>query len=373
MHIPPFCPNRDCPLHQSAPSHLHWFVLDGHYRSAVHGPVQRFRCKRCGTRFSSQTFSIDYAVKRKVSYHRLFSLLISSAGIRDMGRILTASPTCITNRISRLARQAIAVHVELLSHLVLQEDLVADGFESFAVSQYFPNNIQVLAGKESQYWLFSDYAHLRRKGRMTEYQKLRNQRLQGQFTLGRVTVYRSFEELVRSALIQLERSGRLSAQLFTDKHHSYRQVINRLSQEERSRIIHRLCSSTAPRTVSNELFSVNYLDRQIRKDLAEHTRETVQFGRNAVNQMERLAIYRAYHNYFKPYRIRGDEEGKITHAQKAGIPGAAISRELKSFFTQRRFLSRIQGMMIRDRLVWLRAIQTPLKRYSESLPAYVWA
>ena len=105
-----------------------------------------------------------------------------------MGRILTASPTCITNRISRLARQAIAVHVELLSQLALSEDLVADGFESFAVSQYFPNNIQVLVGKESQYWLFSDFAHLRRKGRMTEYQKLRNQQLQAAFTLGRVTV-----------------------------------------------------------------------------------------------------------------------------------------------------------------------------------------
>jgi len=72
----------------------------------------------------------------------------------------------------------------------------------------------------------------------------------------------------------------------------------------RSALIHRRCSSTAPRTVSNDLFSVNYLDRQILKDLAEHTRQTVQFARNAVNQMERLAVYRAYHNYFKPISMR---------------------------------------------------------------------
>ena len=373
MHIPPFCPNSECALHQSAPSQRDWYVRDGHYRSAVFGAIQRFRCKGCGCRFSSQTFSIDYAVKRKVSYQRLFSLLISSAGIRDMGRILSASPQCITNRISRLSRQAMAVHADLLPHLSLAEDLVADGFESFAVSQYFPNNIQLLAGKRSQFWFFSDYAHLRRKGRMTEYQKKRNRRMQARFTHGRVTVYRSFEELIRSALIQIEQSGRRQVQLFTDEHLSYRHALRSLPAAERSALIHRRCSSTAPRTVSNDLFSVNYLDRQIRKDLAEHTRQTVQFARNTVNQMERLALYRAYHNYFKPYRIRGGEAGRLTHGEKAGIPGKAIGLELKSFFTRRRFYSRIKGTMTGDRHVWLRAIKTPLKQYAQRLPAYVWA
>ncbi|MGC9312531.1 MAG: hypothetical protein ACP5IA_07535 [Sediminispirochaetaceae bacterium] len=374
MKIPPFCPNRECSLHHSAPPHSDWYVRDGHYRSAAHGRVQRFRCKRCGCRFSSQTFSIDYAVKRDLSYHRLFSLLISCSGIRDMGRILGVSPNCITNRISRLARQSLAVHAELLSHLSLREDLVADGFESFAVSQYFPNNIQLLAGKDSQYWLFSGYAHLRRKGRMTDYQRRRNEKLREQFTLGGVTVYDSFTDLIRLALITAERSPhRRRVQLFTDEHRSYRQVLKSLSDGERSRLSQRRCSSTLPRTVSNQLFAVNYLDRQIRKDMAEHTRETVQFARNVVNQMERLAIYRTYHNYFKPYRIGAGEEGMPTHAEKAGLPARAIRIEKKSFFTQRRFLSRVKALMIGERKVWLRMIKTPLRRYAEDLPTYVWA
>jgi len=374
MNSPPFCPNSECPLHHSPPPRSDWYVRDGHYRCAAHGLVQRFRCKHCGCRFSSQTFSIDYAVKRSLPYRRLFALLISSSGIRDMGRILGASPNCITNRISRLARQALAVHAELLSHLRLREDLVADGFESFAVSQYFPNNIQLLAGKDSQYWLFSGYAHLRRKGRMSDYQRRHNEKLREQFTLGRVTVYHSFTDLVRLALITVERSpcGRC-AQLFTDEHRTYRQVLKNLSPSESSRLTHRRCSSTLPRTVSNQLFAVNYLDRQIRKDMAEHTRETVQFARNVVNQMERLAIYRAYHNYFKPYRIGAGEEALATHAEKAGIPGRMIRGELKSFFTRRRFLSRVKALMIGERQVWLRMVKTPLRQYAEDLPAYVWA
>jgi hypothetical protein len=371
MHHPLFCPNPDCSLHLTPPAHRAWYCRDGHYQSRLHGPVQRYRCRQCGIHFSSQTFSLDYGVKRRLPYHRIFSLLISSSGIRDIGRILKASPTCITNRLSRLARQALAVHADLLSELLLTEDLVADGFESFAVSQYFPNNIQVLLGKKSQFWIFSDYAHLRRKGRMTDRQRLRNEVLQKLFICGRVTTYESFEELVRMVLLLLEQSGKTQVTLYTDKHKSYARVIENLRPLDHARIMHRRSSSSLPRTVANDLFSVNYIDREIRKDLAEHTRETVQFARNVVNQMERLAIYRAYHNYIKPYRIRGTANEKCSHAEKAGIPGSSIGREMKTFFTQRRFLSRSRIGLLREVNVWLRSVSTPLRRGIEAYPGYV--
>ena len=371
MYYPLFCPNPDCSLHLRPPEHRGWYLRDGHYKSRLHGPVQRFRCRHCGIHFSSQTFSLDYGVKRRVPYHRIFSLLISSSGIRDIGRILKASPTCITNRLSRLARQAFAVHADLLSELLLKEDLVADGFESFAVSQYFPNTIQVLLGKESQFWIFSDYAHLRRKGRMSDRQRLRNEKLQKLFISGRVTIYESFTELVRMVLLLQEQSGKQQVTLYTDKHTSYARVIENLGPRDRSRVLHRTSSSTLPRTVANDLFSVNYIDREIRKDLAEHTRETVQFSRNVVNQMERLAIYRAYHNYIKPYRIRGTADEKCSHAEKAGIPGRSIRREMKTFFTQRRFLSRSRVGCLREVNIWLRLVSTPLRCGIEAYPGYV--
>ncbi len=370
MLIPPFCPHAECEYHLSVPKNHTWYVRNGHYHSRIDGRIQRFRCKQCGHQFSSQTFSLDYGVKRHIPYRDLFSLLISSSGIRDMGRILKASPNCITNRISRLARQSLALHNTLLGELSLNEDLVADGFESFAVSQYFPNNIQLLAGKESQFWVVTDYAHLRRKGRMTPYQKIRNQKLQVQFINGRVTTYKSFERLLHTILTLVDQSGRTTVKLFTDRHQSYQQVISNMTRDERAHIEHVLCSSTLPRTVSNQLFSVNYLDREIRKDLAEHTRETVQFGRNVVNQMERLAIYRTYHNYYKPFRIRDKAGQRYTHAEKAGISRSSIQREKKTFFTQRRFLSRIRGEISHDLDVWLRCITTPLKKSTEELQSY---
>ena len=373
MKTPPFCPNDACDYHHTVPEGPPWYVRHGRYQSAARGPIQRYRCKRCGTHFSSQTFSLDYMTHRTIPYQRIFELLHTSSGIRDMGRILNASPHCITDRISRLARQAMAVHADLLNELRLNEDLVADGFESFAVSQYFPNNIQILAGKESQYWIYSDYAHLRRKGRMTEYQKKRNSILDKQFTHDRVTIYESFEELVRQAMFLKERTPSAATCLYTDEHRQYRRVMENLSDGERGVLQHRTLSSKKARTLTNPLFSVNYLDREIRKDLAEHTRETVQFGRNVVNQMERLAVYRLYHNYCKPFRINGQGDRVISHGERAGISPSLIHKEMKTLFTQRRFLSRVRGTMIRDRCLWLKSIATPLKRGCEYLPAYTWA
>ncbi len=373
MKTPPFCPNQDCKYHQTAPAGSTWFVRHGRFQSAARGAIQRYRCKACGRHFSSQTFSLDYMTQRTISYRKIFELLHTASGIRDIARILKASPHCITDRISRLARQALAVHADLLDSLELKEDLVADGFESFAVSQYFPNNIQLLAGKESQYWIFSDYAHLRRKGRMTAYQKKRNTILQAKFIYDRVTIYKSFEELVRQALFLKEKTPHTTTALFTDEHRQYRKVMMNLSDGERSVLQHRTCSSKRARSLTNPLFSVNYLDREIRKDLAEHTRESMQFARNVVNQMERLAIYRLYHNYWKPYRINGQNEYMRTHAEEAGICSELIQREMKTFFTQRRFLSRVRGMMSRDRCVWLKNVATPLKRGVDYLPEYSWA
>lgn len=87
--------------------------------------VQRFQCRCCGHRFSESSFSIDYFAKRKISYNRVVALLVSATGIRAAGRILHISPGAVTGRITRLARQAIALHTQMLSSIAFGEPLVA--------------------------------------------------------------------------------------------------------------------------------------------------------------------------------------------------------------------------------------------------------
>ena len=125
MRSPPFCPNPHCPNHQHPPSR-HWFWQANHYDTRTFGSVQRFSCLTCSHRFSTQSFSIDYYAKRKLDYRS------------------------VANRISRLARNALAAHCRLIGMAVDEEDLV---------------------GKYSQYLYFANYCTLRRKGRMTDTQK----------------------------------------------------------------------------------------------------------------------------------------------------------------------------------------------------------
>jgi len=254
----------------------------------------------------------------------------------------------------------------------LSEALAADGFESFAVSQYFPNNIHLLAGSESQFWYATDYAHLRRKGRMTKTQKRKNARLQNTFISGRTTIYASFTRIIEAIERIARGSGVESVSLYTDEHIQYRRVLAAFKASLKVALRHLSISCRLARTVVNLLFAVNYLDREIRKDCAEHVRETVKYARNVSNSLERLALYRFYHNYMKPYRIGEAAYEGISHAMKAGLDEKTIAKHLKTFYTQRRFLYRTAGLSFSEALVWLRGVATPSKRRAEYLPGYVW-
>jgi hypothetical protein len=78
----------------------------------------RFKCLYCGKTFGEQTIPLDYIAKRKLSYQRIFEHLTNCGGIRATARIMGVNHSAITNRIGRMARQAIALQAELLSGFV---------------------------------------------------------------------------------------------------------------------------------------------------------------------------------------------------------------------------------------------------------------
>ena len=150
--------------------------------------------------------------------------------------------------------------------------------------------------------------------------------------------------------------------LYTDEKGAY---VRSVRQHDGNKPIkHVRISSKLARTVSNQLFSVNYLDREIRKDCANHVRETVCFARDVNNCMDRLWVYFVYHNYRKRYRIGTDDDR--THAEVAGIERKEVNRVLRGYYTRRSFLSlnEVHGSL---RSLWLRRLETPLK----GAPAYV--
>ena len=321
--LPPFCPNRDCASHrESAVSPLPWFIRKGFRTTRVVGPVQRFECRLCGRGFSSRTFDIDYWVHRPIDYRLVQNLLVGGSGIRQSCRLLGVSTRLLANRHSRLARQALALHSECLEDFRLAEPLVLDGFESFAYSQYHPNNLNLLVAAESQLMLGFNAAVLRRKGRMTEAQKRRREVLERSHKAPPNAIYKSCRELLDYGCKLAFGSGCLPIRIVSDQKKEYRWALEALrpfgSWIAEGLVEHTSVSSKEPRTLDNPLFPVNYLDRQLRKDLAEHVRETVRFARRLENSLERAMVHLGHHNYFKAFRSRWADQA-TTHAERAGI------------------------------------------------------
>ena len=132
---------------------------------------------------------------------------------------------------------------------------------------------------------------------MREDQKRRREKLERSWRADPRGVRKGFDELVGYI-----RSDGMMRVLYTDEKREYRESLREAAL--RRVIRHVRISSTLPRTLRNDLFSVNYLDRELRKDCANYVRETVCFSRNVNNCMERFWVYFVYHNYRKRYRIR---------------------------------------------------------------------
>ena len=374
MFIPPHCPNPDC-IHYGHPVSPRWYGTHGHYWTKTFGFIPRFRCRSCRTGFSSQTFSIDYYAKRALDYGYIHTKVNDGAGIRKIGRDLHASCASVTNRIHRLARNALLANQMINNLLPLNEELVLDGLQNFCVSQYFPDNYTIAVGKRSQFVYECDYATIRRTGRMTAGQKKRRSELEKEYRPPPDSIRRSFS---RSLEIARRKSTpeRLPLILYTDEKTDYRRALWR-TQANRQMMFsgqwrHHMTSSRVGRNTRNPLFAVNYIDREIRKDMASQARETVQFPRNVSNAMLRMNLYLYDHNVRKPFRIRmADQEGRSSHAEAAGLDRAGLRRITGGFFSSRFFrpadldLSESAGKTLHGDWV------TPLKTKAEAFPKHL--
>ena len=361
---PPHCPNPLC-TNYSSPESPRWYQKAGTYATKTFGKVQRFVCKSCGKGFSEQTFSIDYYAKVKVNYRSIYNQINSGAGIRNIARDLGLRDSTITNRINRLARNALILNQVIVDLLPADEDLVIDGLQNFCVSQYFPDNYTIVVGKRSQFAYDCDYATLRRTGRMTEKQKKRRSEIEQICKADPRGIRKSFGRLLMGLDRKLDRRTRPLI-LYTDEKSDYRRALwdRKLGFSERmytGRCRHHTTSSKDGRNQSNPLFAVNYFDREIRKDMASQARETVQFPRNVCNAMLRMNLYMFDHNIRKPYRIRNRHRSHLRHAMVAGLDEARLRGLVTGYFVDRVFRPiGVQLSESADRTAH-RRWQTPLK------------
>ncbi len=364
---PPFCPNRAC-KHHVMPQSAAWWRPAGVYDTVAFGTVRRFKCLSCGRGFSVQTFRLDYYAKKVVDYGKIHHAHSESMSLRGMSRHFLLSSGSVQNRLERIGRQMLGMHSILRLCLPRTEDICIDGFQSFDLSQYHPNNYTMSMTRDSRYALGSTHASLRRAGRMTTEQRELRARIDAVHSYEKKAIERSFRELLDQLDREYRHNGRQTLIIISDEHKSYARAFHKhclfTRQSPEFRCVHHAVNSTLPRTFANPLFASNYIDREIRKDQAAHRRETACHCRNAANGVLRMWAYLGRHNYWKKFSIKASIFDERCHAELAGIAKAHIDYCKGGVYEFRVFLSRIR-LFPWEEGAWLKRIATPGKKNPE--------
>ncbi len=105
---PRFCPRSDCPSRTSG--HRRWCFKGRFHRACDGRTVQRFLCLECRRTFSTQTFRVDYRLKKPKLSLSLFGPLISKVTHRQAARVLGCSRRTVAHRLALLGDHCRSFH-----------------------------------------------------------------------------------------------------------------------------------------------------------------------------------------------------------------------------------------------------------------------
>jgi len=215
--MPPFCPHRTCPFHRGDTSSWRFVRIGSFVSGRQRVSTQRYKCNRCRRSFSDRSFRTAYWLKRPDLLVPIARRLVSCSGFRQIARELGVSPQTVARHASRLGRQALLFHVEMLRGRAIEEPVALDTFVSFEYSQFYPTGYHILVGRDSHFCFGFTDSEYRRSGSMTPWQKKRRAQLEAR--LGRPDP-RSTEKEV-AALLDLVTEWASSLDLTTDEHAAY--------------------------------------------------------------------------------------------------------------------------------------------------------
>ena len=249
---------------------------------------------------------------------------------RQIARDLKVNPGTVDRHLQRMARHCLLFHSKQMIDSPPFKEIVADGFESFELSQYYPFHHHVAVEKGTDFFIHFTDSALRRKGQKTAFQKKRMIELEARY--GRPDPQAIRKDMQH--LLEVVLQGQVSAVLHTDAHKSYLRAIRDTDCE----IEHVVTPGKNHRDKHNKLWEVNLLDLLIRHSGANHKRETIAFSKRRQSSSERMAIFLVWRNYIK--RRREKDRASQTPAMMRGMLDRKL--DVDDVFSERIFRNHIE-------------------------------
>jgi len=303
---PGFCP---CESPECRPGSSFQYQRRGTFTRACDGrAVQRFQCKRCKRTFSTQTFRVDYRLRKPALDRAVLLLLISKVTQRQSARDLKCDRGAIARRLERFGKHCQAFHERLMHERgqtrAWPGRFVLDELETYEHNRRLkPLTVPVLVHKQSHCILHASVGTLpARKPLSPANQKKLEllERVEGKRrSQSRAKVAECFEVLQSvcptTGIVMVN----------TDQKHTYRALLREAFGD---RLVHETTHSRAPRSYWNPLFVVNHTFAMLRDGLSRLVRRTWAGSKQREKLEWHLWVYIAWRNYVRPItNARPDE------------------------------------------------------------------
>jgi transposase-like protein len=295
---PGFCP---CESPECSTSYSFQYHRRGTFTRACDGrKVQRFQCKKCKRTFSTQTFRVDYRLRRPALDGRIFGELVSKVTQRQIARRLDCARRTVARRLEVFGKHCQAFH-ERLMHArgqtrPWQGRFLLDELETYEHNRRLrPVTVPVLVHKPSHCILHTAVGTLPPRKPLSK----ANQKKLEQMELlegkrrseSRARVSECFDVL-RSVL---PTTGIVTVN--TDEKHTYRVLLKKTFGD---RLVHETTHSKEPRSYWNPLFVVNHTCAMLRDGLSRLVRRSWAVSKQREKLEWHLWIYIAWRNYVRP-------------------------------------------------------------------------
>jgi transposase-like protein len=311
--LPSFCPFEGCQSHADLAGFR--FRRAGSYRRACdQRHVERFVCRACQRRFSSQTFRLDYRFRKPQVDGWILRCFVSKVTHRQTARILKINRKTVQRRLLRFGPALLDFHREHLDRALrsggIRGSFSLDELETFEGSRRLcPVTVPVLIDRRTFFVVWSETAQMAARGRLgarEQAKKLERERLHG--------VRRSGAREAISACLDALRKVHAPGlvEVITDQKGVYRAEIRRRFQ---GRIgAHVTESSKRARNRSNPLFAINHTFAMLRDQVSRLVRRSWGASKKREALRIHLWIWTAWRNYCRP----------ITNEAPATTPAMAL-------------------------------------------------
>lgn len=313
---PPCCPHAPCPSRQPAGPAFDCRPRGHFLRQCDRRRVRRFRCRVCGRSFSSQTFRLDYRLKKPQLTEALFKSFVGKVTQRQAARSLPCNRKTVRRRLLLLGRHSREFQERVLERAPTRPfaDLAfqLDELETFESDRRLkPVTLPVLIHTSSRFVLHVEAAALPARGQLRARDRARREQLearQGARASGsRAAVGRCFERLAQALP-----SG-AAPRVSTDQKASYAPL---LAAALRGPYAHEQHAGRAPRTPSNPLWPINHTLAMLRDGLSRLVRRSWGASKERGWLELHAWIWAAYRNYIRGFTNQCRRE---TSGQRSGL------------------------------------------------------